>query len=169
MGFLSFMDSFVVVITLVVFVILVGVTGLTFSYFNNALQGADVDQQAKDAAEDMDAAWPGAMQWIFAGLLFGLPLVSMALAHINPIPPVFFYASLGLMLLMLVFAYAFRTAYLNIIANGGEFAWYLVSRVPLIDWVMQNFLLYSLLVVAIIGYGTYVKLGGVGYGGGSGW
>jgi hypothetical protein len=157
---MSMSDAFFIVVALVSVVIVMIATGIVFEKFNGAISASDVSQVAKDNVAHIDSQWPGAMDWLFASILFGLPLVSMALAHFNSIPSIFFYLTLALLFLMAFVSYAFQGAWESLRMGGTDFSVYAVSRMPITDFVMSNFGLYGLLIIAIIGYGTYVKLGG---------
>lgn len=166
MAYLSLFDSIVIVAGLVAFVVAVVVAGIVYQEFNTALQGSDLSQVAKDNADDLSTGWPGAMDWIFAALLIGLPLASMGLAYFNNIPSVFFYAILAMLFLMVFIGWGLQSAWENIIVSGDAFSIYAVNNLPITTYVMNNFGLYSLIVVAIIGFGTYVKMNSGGLGGG---
>jgi hypothetical protein len=157
---MSLFDSFVIIGSVITFLIVAVLLGLTLSAFNLSLDASDLPEEAKEMAGVMDANWAGGVQWIFVGLLVGLPLLSMVLAHINSIPSVFFFISLGFLFLMTIVGWAFRAAWLNVKAGGGDFAFYVVDRMQLVDFVMSNFGVYTLFIILLIGYGTYVKLGG---------
>lgn len=163
---MSLWDSIGIVAAIMAFVIAVIVAGLVYQSFNTAIQASDVSQAAKDNAQALDTGWPGAMDWIFAALLFGLPLASMGLAYFNNIPSVFFYAVLAMLFLMVFIGWGLQSGYEQMVTNGGAFASYAVTKLPITDFVMKHFGFYALLVVAIIGFGTYVKANqsGVGVG-----
>jgi len=150
-------DSIVIIIALFVFVIAAVTLGLIFQGFNDAIQISNVDQQAKDSIGDIDNGWGKVMDWIFAALLFGLPLTSMGLAYFNRVPLTFFYVVIAVMVLMLFVGWAFQAGWEDLQANGGVFSAYAASQMPITNFVMLNFGIYALVAVALIGWGTYVK------------
>lgn len=161
---MSLWDSFLVVMVL----LLVGVSFITltilYSNFNDALQQDDnIPQIAKDSSEDLNTSLPSALDWIFAALVFGLPLLAMGLAYTNFISDTFFYITIGLMLLMTFFGFAFQDGWRSIV-QGSVLAPY-AANLPIMNHVLSNIGWYGILFVIIIGYGTYVKIQNP-YGGG---
>lgn len=161
---MSVADTFAVLVTIVTVAFVAGALGLTLTYFNTAIQSADVDQQAKDVAESVSTQWPGAMDWIFVALAIGLPIVSMGLAYFIDTPPFFFYTIIGY-LFMLVFAgWGLQSGYQDAVSTGGEFMLYITNNMPVTDWVLSNMGIYTMFIVLLIGAGTYIKRrGGYGY------
>lgn len=132
--------------------------GLMLQKFNTAIQINDIiDERSKTDIGNLDNAWGGSMDWFFIALLTGLPLASMALAHFNNIPSTYFYLLLGVLLLMVFIGWGLQGGYENLQAQGGDFANYLTDEMPLTNFILTNFGLYSVIIVLIIGYGTYVK------------
>lgn len=158
-------DSVVIIIGLIAFVIAAISVGLIISAFNTSIQASDVPQVAKDNAASLDSNWGPGMDWLFAALLIGLPLVSMGLAHMNYIPSVFFYMILAFMLLMTIVAWGLQSGWESIISQGGIVASYAINQMPIANFVLSHLGIYTLLIITIIGYGTYVKQdqGGRGY------
>lgn len=151
-------DSFFIVTALVVFVVAAVSVGLILNAFNTAIASdTTISQTARNGADSMDNAWGSVMDWFLAALLFGLPLVSMGLAHTNVVPNLFFYVTLAVLLLMVFVGWGLQAGFESIIANGGAFASYLATSMPISNYVMTHFGIYSVIVVAIIGYGTYAK------------
>lgn len=151
-------DSLFIVGALFLFVIVAAALGLMLSSFNAAVQGnADIDSRAKTDIGNLNQGWGGVMDWFLVALLIGLPLASMGLAHLNRVPAVFFYMVIAVLFLMVFVGWGLQGAFENIQASGGGFSAYLASDMPLTSFIMSNFGLYSLLIVLIIGYGTYAK------------
>lgn len=155
----SLFDSFWIVSALLAFVVAAVAVGLVFEAFNSAVQAGDFPDVAKTSVSGFDTALPGVFDWLFVALLFGLPLVSMGLAWFNNIPLVFFYVVLAVLLLMVFIGWGLQSGWESIIAGGSTFALYVTTRMPLTSFVMNNFGFYSLVVVAVIAFGTYVKHG----------
>lgn len=150
-------DSFFIVTALLVFIIAAVTVGLIWGAFNNALQTSDVAQQAKDGVSSINNAWGPTMDWFFAALLFGLPLASMGLAYFNKVPAVFFYLVIGVMLLMLFVGAGIQQGWVDIQAGNTAFSTYAANNMPIANFILTHFIMYGVLVVAIIGWGTYVK------------
>lgn len=158
-------DSFFIVTALVVFVVAAVTVGLIVNAFSDAIAGdTNISETARDGAAAMDTAWGDVMDWFMAALLFGLPLVSMGLAHTNIVPNLFFYVTIAVLLLMVFVGWGLQAGFESIAAGGGAFSTYMAANMPISNFIMLHFGIYSVLVVAIIGYGTYAKARqGIGY------
>jgi hypothetical protein len=161
---MSLFDSFYIVGALFAFVIAAVAVGLVFQSFNNAVQTGDFAPVAKEVTGGLAGGWPGVVDWIFVALLIGLPLASMALAYFNNIPAIFFFGIIGVLFLMVFVGWGLQAGWEGIMADGGDFSIYVSSGLPMTNFILSNFGVYSLLVVAIIGFGTYVKAGREGAG-----
>lgn len=150
-------DTLVIVSILFLFVIVSASLGLMYSKFSDAIQSSDVDDLSKETIGNFDSAWGGAMDWFFLALLIGLPLSAMALAQLNNIPSTYFYLVIGVLLLMVFIGWGLQGGYESIQAQDTDFSNYLANEMPVMNWIMSNFGLYSILIVLIIGWGTYVK------------
>lgn len=150
-------DSLFIVVSLFLFVIVAATLGIMLSTFNTAIQSQDVSEVAKTGTASMSSQWGGVMDWFFVALLIGMPLAAMGLAALNQVPPFFFYMVLAVLLLMVFIGWGFQSAFENIIASGTTFGAYLSSDMPLTTFIMNNFGLYSMLIVLLTGIGTYVK------------
>lgn len=95
------------------------------------------------------------MDFLFIMLLISLPLASMILAFFNNIPPFMFWASFGLTMLVVLFGNVLGDAYMNLVATGdmATITWDL----PMTNYVMSHFALYSFIVVLMIIFGVYIK------------
>lgn len=150
-------DSLFIVMILFGFMLVAGILGYTINEFNTHIQGEDVSSRAKTDIAALDNSWGGAMDWLFLALLIGLPLASMGLAYFNAVPSVFFYMTLAVLLLMVFVGWGLQDGYTELQGTGGALAGYIQAEMPITNFIMTNFGIYSLLVVLIIGYGTYVK------------
>lgn len=158
-------DVGIIVVALFVFAIAAVTVGIIWNAISTSFTGnADIPQVAQDGVNEIDTSWGPVMDWFFIALLFGLPIVSMGLAYFNNVPALFFYVVIAVMLLFVIIGWGLQGGWQNMIANGGTFANYVTTNMALTNFVMNNFGLYTILMIAIIGYGTYVKLGGGGAG-----
>lgn len=147
-------------------IILAATTGIIFDQLTGAISGsADISQVAKDNAQEASENWGGAMDWILLCMLIGMPLISMGLAYFNDVPPFFFYTTIGTSLVMVFIGWALQDGLIEILNNGGIIGSYILSQMPKTAYLMQNWGVYSVIVILLIGIGTYVKQrGGAGYG-----
>jgi hypothetical protein len=86
--------------------------------------------------------------------MFGLPLLAFILAFFNNISPIFFWSTVGFVMLVAVLGGFFATGYLSFINSNMQVV---ESYMPLTAFVMRNFVMYSMVVFAIIGFGIYAK------------
>jgi len=93
-------DTGFILIAIIVFMIAAVSAGLILNTFNNSISTApNIATEAKTNINNLDTQWGGAMDWILLGLLIGMPLISLGLAHFNNIPSIFFYITIALLLL----------------------------------------------------------------------
>ena len=81
--------------------------------------------------------------------------MSMLLAFFNNIHPLFFWASLGLTMLMVIIGSAFGDSFTSI-ANDTSFLG-VTAQMPYSTIIFSHFGMYSLFVVLVIAAGVFVK------------
>lgn len=123
--------------------------GLNLSTDPNAARGVAIAAQVND-----DIDW--VMDFILVMAMVSLPIGSMILAFFNNIPPFFYFASLGVVLLVVVFGAALAEGWTNS-NDTAEFSSG-SSRLPMTNFIMENFGKYALFCIMIIMAGTYVKI-----------
>lgn len=114
----------------------------------------------------VDTNTPWVADFFVVMIMFGLPLLAMILAFFNNISPVFFWSTIGFSMLIVVLAGFFENGYLNFVNTSGMKI--VESYMPLTAFIMNNFVMYALIVFAVIGFGVYAKtkaqngIGGLG-------
>jgi hypothetical protein len=154
---MSLFDAIPVVIGLFIAGIMIVIAMFIMSGINEAVQAIDSPEaaRAKTIATDTNDALPWVLDFFFLMLLITMPLASMILAFLNNIPPFFFWASIGVMLLVILLGGAFGEAWAS--ATTDTLVQAQVSRIPMTNYVLNNFGIYSLFVITIIAAGVFIK------------
>lgn len=156
----SFRDTMLVVMVVMV----VAITAISLGIASNAINDAfqtdnNIPTVAKTSMGNMSSNWGGVFDWIIAAIIIGMPLVSMGLAYFNNVPSIFFWLTIPLLLLMVFVGWGIAASWSTVLVDGGTFAAYAVSDMPITNFILSNFGYYAVLIVLIIAFGTYVKLG----------
>ena len=125
--------------------------------FNDAialLPGMDVAQSIMTEAL---VAAPQVFDLWFATFFIGAPLVSAVFAYVNNIPPFFFFLSIGYSLFQILLGKALELAYTAFVAAGDPAT--IAASVPMTNYILSNFGLYSYLVIVVVAIGTFAKIG----------
>lgn len=155
----GFVQDAITIIVLLFSVALIFIVALQF--FSGLSQGLNQSLTTPETARGLaiaeqtneDAGW--VFDFIFAMLFISLPIASMILAFFNDIPSFFFWGSLGIVFLVIIFGGAFAEAWSS--AGTDPVFGLQVQRMPITDIIMSNFGIYALFVVVIILAGTFVK------------
>jgi hypothetical protein len=132
---------------------------LLVSSFKDALLADDsIPIEARNIVESGESQLPGIFDWFFAIMFIGLPLISAIFAYFNNIHPLFFWASLLLVILM-VFAGAAYQELWGALRDDADLSTQM-DRLPITNLVLTNYGFYSFLVFLIIAAGTFIKLRG---------
>jgi len=152
------MDAIPIIATVFGVAILCIVALSFFSALSDGLnQNTDpVTQRGRSIATSVNTDIDWVLDFILAMLLIALPVGSMILAFFNNIPPFFFFASLGVILLIVVFGAALAEGWENSNKDNNFFTQ--SQRMPITDFIMINYAMYSLFVITIILGGTYIKI-----------
>lgn len=102
---------------------------------------------------DNNTGW--VIDFVLIMIMFSLPLLSMILAFFNNINPIFFWASFGLTMLVIVVASWFSIAYGSFISNNGLAV--AASSLPMVNFIMTNFIIYAMYCTFCIAIGVFVK------------
>lgn len=158
----SILDSIIIILVIVA----VAITGLLTVAFTKTIGNAfdeseDIPDYAKELSNSVTNQTPGIIDFIAVILIIGLPLISMALAFFVDTHPIIFWASLGLIILILILAGGFSVAWGSLTDNNlfGEAAY----DMPMTNWIMNHYVIYALFVVGLIIFGTFVKARSGGY------
>lgn len=152
------MDAIPIIATVFGVAILCIVALSFFSALSDGLnQNTDpVTERGRSIATSVNTDIDWVLDFILAMLLIALPVGSMILAFFNNIPPFFFFASLGVILLIVVFGAALAEGWENSNKDNNFFTQ--SQRMPITDFIMINYAMYSLFVITIILGGTYIKI-----------
>jgi hypothetical protein len=128
----------------------------------NTTSGSNFDN-AKVMTQNINNDAPGALDFIIIMIMLGFPLASMILAFFNDIHPLFFYASFIIVLFIILMGYAYSGLWDKYKATDIGLA--SSMSMPMTNFIMSHFGLYSLLASFLILFGTFVKIRGQSYGG----
>lgn len=147
-----------------VFLIIVGILGvigvILVDNVNDAFQNSNVDQIAKDAVGQADATYPSSIDWIFAMLFIGLPLVGFGIAAITSIPTIFYWLALGVNFFLTIIASFIQDSWVSY--TSDSFIAGYATQLPIMNLIMTNFVIYVIVVMILLGIGTYVRFGAKG-------
>lgn len=147
--------------TIVVVLFMLAMVGVVMTLVLNAFLAAfendsSIPEEALNIITTGATEYPGIIDFWFVLFLVGLPLGSAILAYFNDIHPLYFWCSLLLVVLDVMFGAtlselwsAFRVD--ETLAVG-------VAGMPMTDYILQNYAIYVLFVFVIIAMGTFVKL-----------
>ena len=160
----SVFDMFVILGILFLAVLIAALSLFFINTFTGVINNAtgSMFDSAKTMTTSFNTDAPGVLDFILLMLFIGLPLFSMILAFFNNIHPVFFYASFGMVILIIFVGAAYGQLW-------GSFADTDIGtvselRLPMTSFILNHFGLYALLATIMILFGTYVKLKNNAYG-----
>lgn len=151
-------DAFPIVTTIFVVAIIL-IIGLIF--ISKVSDGINqISDPVADQAQSMTTYVNDTADWVFDFLLsmlfISLPIISMILAYLNNIPSFFFFASIGLMLLVVIIGGAYSSAWGDM--HDDDTLNTQINRMPITDTILSHYGMYSFFVMIIIISGTYVKM-----------
>lgn len=144
-------DAFQIVPMLFIIGILTVIAIMFMSSVKTAFTGTDAETLTTTV--DTQAVWT--LDFFFMMLLVSLPLASMILAFFNNIPPFFFWASIGIIMLAVILGSAFGDAWTSFVASGDSAT--AAARMPMMNLVLTNFGVYTFLCILIIAAGIFIK------------
>lgn len=145
------------IISLLFVVAILFVIALNFmSGVAGGLNQTSTDPNATAIAVGMNTDLGWVLDFIFIMLLFSLPVGSMILAFLNNIPPFFFFASIGMILLAVIIGAALSDGWTS--SHDDDTFDTQANRMPMTDYVMTHFGVYALFCIIVIMSGTYVKM-----------
>lgn len=152
-------------IGIITFLFILGITSIVGVFFMNALNTAIQDDTTigsdqKNMMATAAAAYPGVIQFWFILFFVGLPLISAALAYFNYVHPVFFWISLLLVFFAVLVGSGLSELWASL-ADDADFG-SVQAQMPIMNYVLSNYGLYSFFIFVVISAGTFVKLRGRG-------
>lgn len=115
-----------------------------------------IPQVAQDIVVKGESQLPGIYDWFFALFFIGLPVISAIFAYFNNIHPLFFWASIALVILVVLMGGAFQVFWEEL--SGDDDLNTQMQRLPITNLVMNNYGVYAFLTFIIIAAGTFIKL-----------
>lgn len=148
-------DAFIVLGVAFMLAVTVGV-GLYFAgNVNTAVQEmTGISTEAKTMTSNINNDLPGFVDLLMVIILVGLPLVSMVLAFFNNVHPLFFYVSVAVLVLVVFAGIVLKTGWEKL---DGTIIGTVYDDLPMTDFFMNNFGVYSILVGMMIAIGLYMK------------
>lgn len=100
-----------------------------------------------------DIGW--VLDFFILMMFVAMPIASMLLAFFNNIHPLFFWASIGVTMLVVIIGSAFGDSFVSIMNSGSLTT--AASELPMSTMIFSHFGVYSLFVILLIGAGVFVK------------
>lgn len=152
------LDAIPVLAEILIFGIIIVIMLLFLNSFNAAIQASDVGNTAKEILQTGVDDFPAMFDFWFAVLFIGLPMISAILAYFNNIHAVFFWLSLMLAFAIILIGKAFQLVWEAFISDATITS--VAQSLPITNWVLSNYGLYSFFVFIVIAAGTFIKLRG---------
>lgn len=149
--------------------LLLAFAGLLFSAImtpaNTAIQASSMTNDSKLVVSDFNEFIPKSLDWVILLLFIGLPLIAFGLAFTNYVPSAFFWIAVLLVFVLSVFGGIVQLVW-GAVTESGVLS-VAATAYPYADFLFSNYMFYILIVVALLGVGTYVKLNNPFAGGGA--
>ena len=160
----NIMDGFGILTTIFTIGILCYVGVLFINGFNDGIQASpNLPSAATNISSGVDSDIGWVLDFFILMMFLSMPIVSMLLAFFNNIHPLFFWASLGVTMLLVIVGSAFQDSFVNLI-SGSTFGG-VSAQMPWSTILFSHFGMYALFVVLVIAAGVFVKArSALGYG-----
>jgi hypothetical protein len=99
---------------------------------------------------------PKVFDFLFLILFIGLPLFSCFLAFFNNIHPMLFYASIGLVVIIVVMGATIGDVWER--ASSSEGFGDMARSLPMTDYILNNMAVYAFLVFLLISGATWIRI-----------
>lgn len=153
---MAFFEDQLLIIGLLFMVFLGAIIGIVIvTQINSGFQSALVDSQAKTIVGSWDNQIPSILDWIFGLAFIGLPIIAMGLAFVNHIPSFFFWLASLLSFVMSIIGFAVQLLHEQMVSS--QLFLDAASRIPVINFFMENMGYYIIVVWLMLALGTYVK------------
>lgn len=126
---------------------------------NTAFQGTGLEEGG-EVVQNFDSGFANSLDFVFAVIFIGLPLVAFGLAFLNFIPSFFYWISIALVVIFGVIGAIIQDIWTA--ATTGNILTVYALEMPVANFILSNFMYYIFLVFFLIAIGTYVKLEGEG-------
>lgn len=121
---------------------------------------ATMPAEAQSIITNGEEGYPKAIDFWFVLFMVGLPLAASIMAYFNNIHPLFFWASLLLVVVIVLLGASLAELWGQLRSDADLSV--AVERFPMSDYILQHYGLYSLFAFVTIAFGTFVKLRGGG-------
>lgn len=147
--------------TIIVVLFMLAMTGVVMTLVLMAFKTAfendtSIPTEALNIISTGADQYPGVIDFWFMLFLVGLPLGSAILAYFNDIHPLYYWCSLLLVIMVVLLGAALSELWMEFRAD--ETLAVGVAGMPMSDFVLQHFGMYSFFVFIIIAAGTFIKL-----------
>lgn len=152
-------DSIGIIVTIfsVAILCLIGVLFVQ-NVYNGIVGTPDLPPTATNMITDMnnDTGW--VLDFFVAMMFLAMPIASMLLAFFNSIHPLFFWASIGVTMLVVIIGAAFGDAFVSFMNADTMLS--AAAEMPITTTIFSHFGMYSFFVVLVIAAGVFVKARG---------
>lgn len=144
-----------IIILSVAILLFVGLV-ITDNLSTTFLNASGVPAVASNISTSINSQASWTFDFIFVMLLFTLPLVSAMMAYFLNIPPFFYFASLGVVMIIVILANAFGDGYTSFTGSSATMT-SVAARLPMTNYIMSHFVMYAFVSVIIIMFGVFMK------------
>lgn len=152
----SVQDTLFISFWIVLFAVGAVVGVMIFSQIGSAVNVAFTGQPASQAVfNDFNSFLPNFFSWVFTIVFVSLPLIGLGLAFLVPIDFFWWWVFAAMSVLILAFGWMLDSLWgwlmaVDLMADAA-------SQITVLDFILGNYALYTVFVLAVIGIGTYYK------------
>ena len=162
----SFIDVIASMIVIFIFIVLIVAIGIAYSATAGSLEDTKVSIGVESYSDSADlvinqsnkypAFWDFLILLVAFGLWIGLMISSFILGN----NPVFLVSYVAIMIILLIFGSVMQMAGRSMLENSAMSLHFV--DYPITQFLLNNFLIYSLFIIVTTGIVLYLKIGGEG-------
>lgn len=122
---------------------------------NSAFSGSE---EAQNVFTNFNSFLPNFFSWVFTIIFVSLPLIGLGLAFLVPVNVFWWWVFTAMSVLILGFGWMLESFWgwlmgVDLLADAA-------SQITALDFILGNYAVYTVFVLAVIGVGTYYKNSG---------
>lgn len=151
------LDGYTIIIALFSMVVTMLIMGITINIVSTALNAdPDVNTEAKSIITHVDNRFLPVMDFWAILFLVGFPLISAIFAYFNNIHPLFFWASLGFIILIVLMGASLQVFWDELAEDALIKT--SIDSMPMANYIFSHYGIYSFFVFVVVAAGTFIKL-----------